>query len=77
MQLSRAALQRAIADRDLAALNLERTSVLSPVNGVVTNLTLQVGDFATAGRQTLALVNTDSFRVEVTISRRRSSRASG
>ena len=64
VELSRAALQRAIADRNVAALNLERTSVRSPVNGVVTNLTLQVGDFATAGKQAVAVVNSESFRVE-------------
>jgi multidrug resistance efflux pump len=34
------------------------------VNGYITNLTAQVGDYATAGQRTLAVVNTDSFWVE-------------
>jgi RND family efflux transporter MFP subunit len=50
--------------RDLARLNLERTTVRAPVNGVVTNVELQPGDFASAGRQVLALVATDSIHVD-------------
>jgi multidrug resistance efflux pump len=50
--------------RDLARLNLERTTVRAPVNGIVTNVELQPGDFASAGRQVLALVATDSIHVD-------------
>jgi RND family efflux transporter MFP subunit len=50
--------------RDLARLNLERTTVRAPVNGVVTNVELQPGDFASAGHQVLALVATDSIHVD-------------
>ncbi len=57
----RAALEGARATRETAALNLERTVVKATVNGVVTNLELQPGDYASAGRQVLALVNSDSF----------------
>ena len=50
--------------RDLAQLNLDRTTVRAPVSGVVTNVELQPGDYATAGRQVLALVASDSLHVD-------------
>ena len=34
----------------MAQLNLERTEVRAPVNGIVTNLDLQAGDYVAAGR---------------------------
>ncbi|AFE10842.1 membrane fusion component of tripartite multidrug resistance system [Corallococcus coralloides DSM 2259] len=58
------ALQQALANRDIAALNLERSTVRASVNGIITNLELEAGDYATAGRQMVALVDSDSFRVE-------------
>jgi multidrug resistance efflux pump len=51
----------ATADLNLAQLNLQRSVLRSPVNGYVTNLTLRVGDFATAETPQLALVDSDSF----------------
>lgn len=63
-QQAAAAYQQAIADRDLARLNLERARVLAPVNGAVTNLELRPGDYVTAGRAVFALVDTDTLRVE-------------
>jgi RND family efflux transporter MFP subunit len=59
-----AQLNAARVARDLARLNLERTTVRAPVNGVVTNVELQPGDYASAGRQALALVATDSLHVD-------------
>ena len=59
-----AALQQAIADRDTAHLNLDRTVIRAPVNGFVTNLTLSVGHFAAVGGRTMALLDSDSYRVE-------------
>jgi multidrug resistance efflux pump len=56
-----AQLQGAKVARDTARLNLDRTVIRSTVNGIVTNLELQPGDYATAGRQVLAVVNTDSL----------------
>jgi RND family efflux transporter MFP subunit len=50
--------------RDVARLNLERTTVRATVNGVVTNVELQPGDYATAGHQALALLDTDSIHVD-------------
>lgn len=60
----RAAVEQAVAARDLAALNLARTKVVSPVNGVVTNLDLQPGAYATSAHAVMALIDSDSFYVE-------------
>jgi multidrug resistance efflux pump len=59
-----AALQVALASREVAALNLMRTNIHASVNGVVTNLDLHPGDYVAAGKQALALLDTDSLRVE-------------
>ncbi len=47
-----------------ARVNLARTRIISRVNGYVTNLTVQVGDYATAGQRALSIVNTDSFWID-------------
>ena len=58
-----AALQLARSRLATARLDLERSTVRSPVNGLVTNLTATVGDYATRGTGVLAVVDTDSFYV--------------
>jgi RND family efflux transporter MFP subunit len=58
-----AALQLAQSQFATAQLNLERSTVRSPVSGFVTNLTATVGDYATRGTGVLALVDNDSFYV--------------
>ena len=59
-----AQLNNARAQRDVARLNLDRTTIRAPVNGIVTNLDLRPGDYATVGRQLLALVDTDTIHVD-------------
>ncbi|SDC72453.1 efflux RND transporter periplasmic adaptor subunit [Belnapia rosea] len=59
-----AAYAQAIAERDVARLNLERSRVIAPVNGTVTNFELRPGDYVTAGRPVLALLDRDTLRVE-------------
>src|SRR5271165_6139224 len=63
-QAAQAAYQQALADRDLAALNLKRTETRATVNGFVTNLNLEVGDYASPGKPMLALIDSDSYYVE-------------
>jgi RND family efflux transporter MFP subunit len=58
-----AQLQQAQAALDAAKLNLERTRVVSPVDGYVTNLSVYRGDYATAGTPKLAIVDSHSFWV--------------
>ncbi len=64
IQTAQAALEQAVAAREGAALNLRRTNVRASVNGVVTNLDLHPGDYLAAGQQALALLDTDSLRIE-------------
>jgi len=59
--VAEAAVGAATATRDIAKLNLERSTVISPVNGYVTNLHLREGDYATAGQEQFAIIDRDSF----------------
>ena len=59
-----AQLNSARVQRDVARLNLDRTTVYAPVDGIVTNVELQPGDYASAGRQVLALVDSDTIHVD-------------
>ena len=47
-----------------AQLDLTRTVVRAPVNGFVTNLTLVVGQYASVGTKMMALIDSDSYRIE-------------
>ncbi|MFP3607165.1 HlyD family secretion protein, partial [Paraburkholderia sp. SIMBA_053] len=55
--------QQALAALDAAKLNLERTRVVSPVDGYVTNLNVYRGDYAISGSAKLAVVDSNSFWV--------------
>ncbi|YBV94703.1 HlyD family secretion protein (plasmid) [Phyllobacteriaceae bacterium JZ32] len=59
-----ASFRQATAEKDLARLNLDRSEVKATVNGTVTNLSLQPGDYVSAGTAKIALVDTDTLRVE-------------
>jgi multidrug resistance efflux pump len=52
------------AQRDQAKVNLDRTKIRSPVNGWVTNLLAQLGDYANVGQIKLTVVDADSFWVD-------------
>jgi RND family efflux transporter MFP subunit len=56
--------QQAEANLDQARVNLDRTEIRSPVNGWVTNLLAQLGNYATAGQNQISIVNSDSFWVD-------------
>src|SRR6266853_409411 len=47
-----------------AQLDLSRTVIRSPVNGYVTNLLAQLGDYASVGQKMISVVDTDSFWVD-------------
>ena len=59
-----AAYQEALSNQDVAALNLKRATVRAPANGIVSNLALNPGDYVAAGKGVMALVDTDTLRVE-------------
>jgi len=58
-----ASYRQALADRSTAQLNLDRTVLRAPVNGFVTNLTLDVGQYASVGTKVMALIDSDSYRI--------------
>ena len=58
-----AAYDQAVADRDLAKLNLVRSNVTAPVNGSITDFSLRPGDYVSVGKAVAALVDSDSFYV--------------
>jgi membrane fusion protein (multidrug efflux system) len=55
-----AALSRANAAQDQAELNLSYTTLVSPIDGVVGNRTLRVGQYVQAGTQLMAVVPSDA-----------------
>jgi multidrug resistance efflux pump len=59
-----AGLAQAKAQLNQAEVNLERTRILAPVDGYVTNLLAQLGDYVNVGVNTISLVDADSFWVD-------------
>jgi len=57
----------AIAKRDRAALDLERTEVLAPAAGNLSKVSLQDGEHIEAGKPVFALVRADDYWVQVNI----------
>jgi multidrug resistance efflux pump len=64
LQAAQAAQATAQAAVDLAVLNLARTEVRAPADGQINDRTVRVGDYVTAGKPVLALLDTTSFRVD-------------
>jgi multidrug resistance efflux pump len=62
--VAQAQYQQALARLDQARVNLERTEIRSPVDGWITNLLAQQGDFATAGQKLISLTDANSFWVD-------------
>ena len=56
--------QQAVASLEQAQVNLKRTRIESPVNGYVTNLQAQLGDYVNVGERRISVVNSDSFWVD-------------
>ena len=64
VEQAQAAVAQAEVALDSAQLNLSRADVRAPADGLVTNLDLRQGSYATAGHAALALVDAHSFYVE-------------
>ncbi len=62
--VAQAKYQQALANLQQAQVNLERTQIRSPVNGWVTNLLTQLGDYATLGTKIIAVIDADSFWID-------------
>jgi multidrug resistance efflux pump len=56
--------RQAVAQLDRAKVNLERTEIRSPVNGWVTNLLAQQGDYANVGQNVVSVIDADSYWVD-------------
>ncbi|NLS69585.1 HlyD family secretion protein [Bradyrhizobium brasilense] len=61
---AKAAVESAEQQVAQAEINLERTEVRSPVNGIVTNLLLREGDYAHLGAANVSIIDTDSYWVD-------------
>lgn len=59
-----ASLAQAKARLHQTQVDLERTRILSPVDGYVTNLLAQLGDYVNVGVSTISVVDADSFWVD-------------
>ena len=56
--------QQAVANLAQAQVNLKRARIESPVNGYVTNLQAQLGDYVMVGERRISVVNSDSFWID-------------
>ncbi len=61
--VAQAAFASSMANLSQARINLQRTKVVSPVNGYISNLLLHLGDYATKGTRNISVLDSDSFWV--------------
>jgi RND family efflux transporter MFP subunit len=59
-----AQLQQAVANLAQARVNLDRTQIRAPVNGWVTNLLANPGDYAHIGQNEISVVDADSYWID-------------
>jgi RND family efflux transporter MFP subunit len=64
VDVGQAELDAANAALEVAMLNLERSTVVAPINGIVANFNLLPGRYVNAGAAVFALIGSDTFRVE-------------
>jgi multidrug resistance efflux pump len=63
-QLAEAGYQAALADRDVAKLNLARSEVRASVAGRITNMELRPGAYVAVGKGVMALVDSTTLHVD-------------
>jgi multidrug resistance efflux pump len=61
---AQAAFESAQSQVSQADINLQRTQVMSPVNGFVTNLLMRVGDYAHTGTSNISVIDADSYWID-------------
>jgi membrane fusion protein (multidrug efflux system) len=59
--------RRAMAIRDQAAVDLERTVIKAPASGVISNMKLQVGEYVKEGSAIFSLIETSPMWVEANL----------
>jgi multidrug resistance efflux pump len=63
-EAAKATYEQAVANLARARVDLERASIRSPVNGYVTNLLVQLGDYGNIGQNEISIVDTNSYWVD-------------
>jgi multidrug efflux system membrane fusion protein len=63
ISVHQAALDKAKAELATAQWRLDRTQVISPTTGAITNLTLRIGDMATANIPMIGIVDFNAWRI--------------
>ncbi len=63
-QAAEATYQQAVASLARARTDLQRSNIHSTVNGYVTNLLAQLGDYANVGQSRISLVDANSFWID-------------
>lgn len=58
---------KALAELDRAELNLQRTTVLAPAEGIVSNVTLRLGEFVDDGDPVFSLVESEETWIEANL----------
>jgi multidrug resistance efflux pump len=61
---ARAAIAQATAARNTDRLNLERTTVVAPVDGIAANVSLRPGDYLTAGHAAFGIADASSLHID-------------
>lgn len=64
VQANEVSIRQARSNLALAQLNLARTNVVASVPGIVVNVTLRPGDYATAGQPRMALIDVGTLHVD-------------
>ncbi|MCA8057375.1 MULTISPECIES: efflux RND transporter periplasmic adaptor subunit [Burkholderia cepacia complex] len=61
---AKAAISQAIAARNTARLNLGRTTIVAPVNGIAANVGLRPGDYLSAGHAAFGIADESSLHID-------------
>lgn len=61
---AKASYDQALADQGVAQLNLDRSELRAPVDGIISNMDLRPGTYVSAGKGVMALVDSASLHVD-------------
>ncbi|HSG27748.1 MAG TPA: efflux RND transporter periplasmic adaptor subunit [Candidatus Krumholzibacterium sp.] len=67
LEAARAALQGGIADLEKAELNLERTCVTAPFDGIISTKSVDIGQFVPAGMTLCSIFSTEAAEIAVAL----------
>lgn len=67
LERAKAALDQATAQEEIAKINLEETTIISPMDGVVSNRAVEPGTLLSQGMQIVTITQTDPIRFQVSL----------